>query len=89
MPLTRDRTQEIVKQYGASEKDSGRAEVQVALLTERINALTEHLKTFVKDHHTRRGLLLLVGKRRRLLDYLQDSDVLRYRSIIEKLNIRK
>lgn len=89
MPLTKERTQELVKEFGSTEQDTGRTEVQVALLTDRINALTEHLKTYVKDHHTRRGLLLLVGKRRALLDYLARTDVQRYRDIISKLNIRK
>jgi small subunit ribosomal protein S15 len=89
MPLTKERTQELVKEHGSNDKDSGKTEVQVALLTERINALTEHLKTFAKDHHTRRGLLLLVGKRRALLDYLAREDVQRYRDLISKLNIRK
>ena len=89
MPLTKERKQELVKQYGSSEKDTGKTEVQVALLTQRINDLTEHLKTHTKDHHTRRGLLVLVGKRRALLDYLTKSDVQRYRELIKKLNIRK
>jgi small subunit ribosomal protein S15 len=89
MPLTKERTQELVKAHGSNENDTGRTEVQVALLTERINALTEHLKTFTKDHHTRRGLLLLVGKRRALLDYLARMDMQRYRDLVGKLNIRK
>jgi small subunit ribosomal protein S15 len=89
MPLTKERKQELVKKYGSSEKDTGKTEVQVALLTQRINDLTEHLKTHTKDHHTRRGLLVLVGKRRALLDYLTKSDVQRYRELIKKLNIRK
>ena len=75
--------QEIIKEYGKSESDTGSAEVQVALLSNRIEHLTEHLKTHKKDHHTRRGLLMLVGKRRRLLQYLQNQDVQRYRDIIE------
>ena len=81
--------QEIIKEYGKSESDTGSAEVQVALLSNRIEHLTEHLKTHKKDHHTRRGLLMLVGKRRRLLQYLQNQDVLRYRDIIEKLGLRR
>jgi len=89
MPLTKERTVELVKEHGSSEKDSGRSEVQVAIMTERINQLNEHLKTSVKDHNTRRGLLRLVGKRRALLDYLEETDVARYRAIIKKLNIRK
>ena len=81
--------QEIIKEYGKSENDTGSAEVQVALLSNRIEHLTEHLKTHKKDHHTRRGLLMLVGKRRRLLQYLQNQDVQRYRDIIEKLGLRR
>ena len=77
MPLTKERTQELVKEFGTGEKDSGRSEVQIALLTERINNLTAHLQSNGKDHHTRRGLLLLVGKRRALLDYLMNSDIQR------------
>ena len=81
--------QEIIKEYGKSESDTGSAEVQVALLSNRIEHLTEHLKSHKKDHHTRRGLLMLVGKRRRLLQYLQNQDVQRYRDIIEKLGLRR
>ena len=81
--------QEIIKEFGKSESDTGSAEVQVALLSNRIEHLTEHLKTHKKDHHTRRGLLMLVGKRRRLLQYLQNQDVQRYRDIIEKLGLRR
>jgi len=81
--------QEIIKEYGKSESDTGSAEVQVALLSNRIEHLTEHWKTHKKDHHTRRGLLMLVGKRRRLLQYLQNQDVQRYRDIIEKLGLRR
>jgi small subunit ribosomal protein S15 len=81
--------QEIIKEHGKSESDTGSAEVQVALLSNRIEHLTEHLKTHKKDHHTRRGLLMLVGKRRRLLQYLQNQDVQRYRDIIEKLGLRR
>ncbi len=81
--------QEIIKEYGKSDTDTGSAEVQVALLTKRINQLTEHLKTHSKDHHTRRGLLMLVGKRKRLLQYMQNHDVQRYRNIIEKLGLRR
>ena len=80
---------EIIKEYGKSEKDTGSTEVQVALMSERIDHLTEHLKTHNKDHHTRRGLLMLVGKRKRLLQYLQDQDVNKYRELIDKLGIRR
>lgn len=81
--------QDIIKEYGKTESDTGSAEVQVALLSNRIEHLTEHLKTHKKDHHTRRGLMMLVGKRRRLLQYLQNQDVQRYRDIIEKLGLRR
>ena len=81
--------QEIIKEYGKSDSDTGSAEVQVALLSNRIDHLTDHLKTHKKDHHTRRGLLMLVGKRKRLLQYLQNQDVQRYRDIIEKLGLRR
>ena len=81
--------EKIIKEYGKSEKDTGSTEVQVALLTQRINELTDHLKVHKKDHHTRRGLLMLVGKRKRLLQYLENQDVERYRSIIDKLGLRK
>ena len=81
--------QEIIKEYGKSYTDTGSAEVQVALLSNRIDHLTDHLKTHRKDHHTRRGLLMLVGKRKRLLQYLQNQDVQRYRDIIEKLGLRR
>ncbi|MDA9727338.1 30S ribosomal protein S15 [Acidimicrobiaceae bacterium] len=81
--------QEIIKEYGKSDTDTGSAEVQVALLSNRIDLLTDHLKTHKKDHHTRRGLLMLVGKRKRLLQYLQNQDVQRYRDIIEKLGLRR
>jgi len=80
---------EIIKEYGKSEKDTGNPEVQVALISERINSLTEHLKIHKKDHHTRRGLLMLVGKRKRLLQYIENQDVLKYRELIEKLGIRR
>lgn len=81
--------QEIINEFGKSDSDTGSAEVQVALLSNRIDHLTEHLKTHKKDHHTRRGLLMLVGKRKRLLQYLQNQDVQRYRDIIEKLGLRR
>lgn len=81
--------QEIINQYGTKPGDTGSPEVQIALLTRRINDLTGHLKTHKHDHHSRRGLLLLVGQRRRLLDYLTKTDINRYRAIIEKLGIRR
>ena len=81
--------EKIIKEYGKSENDNGSTEVQVALLTQRINDLTDHLKIHKKDHHTRRGLLMLVGKRKRLLQYLENQDVERYRSLIDKLGLRK
>lgn len=81
--------QEIIKKYAIHEGDTGSPEVQIALLTERINHLNEHLKVFKKDHHSRRGLLKMVGQRRGLLNYLIKVDIERYRAIIEKLNLRK
>ena len=81
--------QEIIKEYGKSDTDTGSTEVQVALLSNRIDHLTDHLKTHRKDHHTRRGLLMLVGKRKRLLQYLQNQDVQSYRAIIDKLGLRR
>jgi len=81
--------QEIIAEYGKSETDTGSPEVQVALLTERINHLTEHLKMHKKDHHSRRGLLKMVGQRKGLLDYVKDRDVVGYRELIAKLGLRK
>lgn len=89
MPLTKEEKQEIVKKYGKTEGDSGTAEVQIAILTKRINDLTEHFSTHKKDHASRRGLMQMVGKRRRLLDYLAKKEIGRYRQIIKDLNIRK
>ena len=89
MPLANDVKKKIVAEYGASEGDTGSAEVQVALLSRRIADLTEHLKLHKHDHHSRRGLLLLVGQRRRLLNYLAKTDINRYRSIIERLGLRR
>lgn len=89
MALTKERKEDIVKNFGKSEKDTGNSDVQVALLTERINHLTEHLKENKKDHHTRYGLLKLVGQRRSLLDYVANNDIERYRALIKKLNLRK
>jgi small subunit ribosomal protein S15 len=88
MSVTSERKRELVGKFGRSEDDTGSAEVQVALLTERINELTEHLRTHRKDHHSRRGLLMLVGKRRRLLRYLERSDVERYRTLVAELGLR-
>jgi small subunit ribosomal protein S15 len=88
MPLDKDVKAAIIAEYGANEKDSGSTEVQVALLTQRIKDLTEHLKTHVSDHHTRRGLLKLVGQRKRLLNYLKAKDIESYRALIAKLGIR-
>ena len=81
--------QEIIKAYALAEGDTGSPEVQIAMLSRRILDLTEHLKMHKHDHHTRRGLLLLVGRRRRLLDYLRDTDIARYRSLIERLGLRR
>jgi len=89
MYLTSEKKQELFGTYGRNEKDTGSAEGQIALFTFRINHLTEHLKQNKKDHSTRRALIKLVGKRRRLLDYLKNKEIDRYRSIIEKLNLRK
>ncbi|MCL2806690.1 MAG: 30S ribosomal protein S15 [Coriobacteriia bacterium] len=88
MPISKERKQELIFEFGKDASDSGSAEVQVAILTERIRELTEHLKIHKKDHHTRRGLLMLVGKRRRLLTYIKRNDVVRYRELIAKLSIR-
>ncbi len=87
--MDKAKKQEIMTAYATHEGDTGSPEVQVALLTERINHLTEHLKIHAKDHHSRRGLLTMVGKRRGLLDYLTKVDIERYRALIERLNIRK
>ncbi|MCF7945702.1 MAG: 30S ribosomal protein S15 [Spirochaetia bacterium] len=89
MPLSKEEKAEIVKNYGESEKDTGSTEVQIALLTKRITELTEHFKTNKKDHASRRGLLKLVGKRRRLLRYLSDNDLDSYRKLIKELGLRK
>ncbi len=87
--MTKEEKLEIIKKFGSNENDSGKSEVQIALLTKRINDLTEHFDTHKKDHHSRRGLIMMVGKRRRLLDYLSSKDIERYRAIIKELNIRK
>lgn len=89
MPQTTEVKSQIIEEYRVHETDTGSPEVQVALLTQRITELTEHFKTHKKDHHGRRGLLKLVGQRRRLLDYLKKQDVERYRSTIERLGLRK
>ena len=86
--ITKEQKTELIKQYGKSESDSGSAEVQVAILTARIKELTEHMKSHKKDFHTRRGLLMLVGKRRRLLSYIKKNDIETYRSLIKSLGIR-
>ena len=88
MAVTKERKAELVAKYGKDEKDSGSADVQVALLTERIKGLTEHMKTHPKDFHPRRGLLMLVGKRRRLLSYIKARDIEQYRALIKSLGIR-
>ena len=89
MSVTKERKQELIKQFGAGDSDSGKAEVQVAILTERINDLKDHFTNHKKDHTSRRGLMQMVGKRRRLLDYMKRKDIERYRTIIKELNIRK
>ena len=87
--MTKERKQEIINEFKREPNDTGSPEVQIALLTERITELTEHLKVHVKDNHSRRGLLKMVGKRRSLLNYLSKKDVERYRAIVEKLQLRK
>ena len=89
MPLTVDRKKEIIADYAQGENDTGSPEVQVALLTERIRYLQEHLGVHKKDHHTRRGLLMLVGQRRRMLDYLRRKDQARYQALIQRLGLRR
>jgi small subunit ribosomal protein S15 len=89
MPLTQERKQELIGRFGDSPADTGKTEVQVAMLTERINQLTDHLRTHRKDHHSRRGLLMLVGRRRRFLNYLQRTDLERYRTLIRELGLRR
>ncbi len=87
--LTAERKRELIAKYGKGENDTGAAEVQIAMLTERINDLTEHLRTHKKDHHSRRGLLMLVGRRRRFLNYLQRKDLEGYRALVRELGLRK
>ena len=89
MPLAKEKKVELIGEYGLHDKDTGSPEVQIALLSNRIRYLTEHFKVHKKDHHSRRGLLILVGQRRRLLDYLIKKDIERYRKIISRLGIRK
>ena len=89
MALTKEAKAEVIKKYGKNPKDTGTPEVQIALLTARINDLAPHFEKYVKDHHSRVGLLKMVGKRRRLLDYLQEKNIERYRKIIADLQIRK
>ena len=89
MAITKEKKAEIIKNFGKSKDDCGSTEVQIAILTERINSLTDHLKEHIHDFHSKRGLLMMVGKRRKLLDYLKENDVVSYRNLIEKLNIRK
>jgi small subunit ribosomal protein S15 len=89
MALTKEAKREATKKFGKSEKDTGSPEVQIAMLTERINGLTEHLRTHAKDHYSRRGLLKLVGRRRRFLQYLQKRDVEGYRNLIQELGLRR
>lgn len=89
MPNIKPQKSEIINQYRVHDTDTGSPEVQIALLSSRINYLTDHFKTHGKDHHSRRGLLKMVGQRRRLLDYLKKTDVARYRAVIDKLGIRK
>ena len=87
--ITKEKKQEVMKEYARTEGDTGSPEVQVAVLTERINELTAHLKVNPKDHHSRRGLLKMVGQRRNLLGYLKGKDIERYRTLIERLGLRK
>jgi small subunit ribosomal protein S15 len=89
MAITQERKQELISKFGDSEADTGKTEVQIALLTDRINDLNEHLREHRKDHHSRRGLLMLVGHRRRLLNYLRDSDLERYRTVLRELGLRR
>ena len=89
MAITQERKQELTAKYGDNPADTGKTEVQIALLTARINDLNVHLREHRKDHHSRRGLLMLVGRRRRLLDYLKSKDAQRYADLIKRLNIRK
>ena len=89
MSLTKEEKQELIKEHGRAETDTGSPEVQIAMLTERINGLTEHLRTHAKDHYSRRGLRKLVGRRRRFLNYLQKKDLEGYRALIQELGLRR
>ncbi|KMJ58680.1 30S ribosomal protein S15 [Sutcliffiella horikoshii] len=89
MAITQERKQELINEFKTHESDTGSPEVQIAVLTEQINNLNEHLRTHKKDHHSRRGLLKMVGKRRNLLTYLRNKDVTRYRELINKLGLRR
>jgi len=89
MTLTKERKRELIEKFGDGPTDTGKAEVQVALLTQRINDLNQHLRVHRKDHHSRRGLLMLVGQRRRFLNYLQRTDLERYRALVRELGLRK
>ena len=89
MALTKERKAELVKKFGANESDTGSIEVQIAILTEEINTLTDHFKEHKKDHHSKRGLLRKVGQRRSLLNYLVKNDVTRYRKVVKELGLRK
>jgi small subunit ribosomal protein S15 len=89
MTLTKEKKAELIDRFGRADGDTGSAEVQIALMTERINELTEHLREHTKDHHSRRGLLMLVGRRRRLLRYLESTDLDRYRGVVSELGLRR
>jgi len=89
MALNQERKQQLIEEFKVHESDTGSPEVQIAILTEKINYLNEHLRAHKKDHHSRRGLLKMVGQRRHLLNYLKDKDVQRYREVIEKLGLRR
>ncbi len=89
MTLTQEKKRELIEKFGDAPTDTGKAEVQIAMLTQRINDLTEHLRAHRKDHHSRRGLLMLVGRRRRFLNYLQRTDLERYRELIRELGLRR
>ena len=89
MAITKEKKAELIKKFGKNEKDSGATEVQIAILTEEINNLTDHLKEHIHDYHSKRGLQMMVGKRRSLLDYLKKNDIVSYRKTIEELGLRK
>ena len=89
MALTKEEKQQIIKEFGVNANDTGSAPVQIAILTKEINSLTEHLKTHIHDHHSRRGLLMKVGQRRNMLNYLAKKDVAKYREVVKKLGLRK